>query len=114
MCVISSVLDGVKFGAKLTHQSLTLFPVQTGDGGDMAYLRLAEAMASGLARASEVSEGGSVPNLHLENSASLPVLIVDGEEALPTAVLRRPMIGDSSRSINALNSNAALPPSSTD
>ncbi len=80
MGVISSFLDGVMFGAELEHESLTMFPVRTGSESGVAYLSLAEAMGSGLARVSEVSEGGSVPNLLLENSASLPVLIVDGEE----------------------------------
>jgi len=80
MGIISSVLEVVKFGTKLNHESLTMFPVRTGAESGIAYLSLAEALGAGSARVSEVSQGGSVPELHFENSADLPVLIVDGEE----------------------------------
>ena len=80
MGIISSVLEVVKFGTKLNHESLTMFPVRTGAESGIAYLSLTEALGAGSARVSEVSQGGSVPELHFENSADLPVLIVDGEE----------------------------------
>ena len=80
MGVISSVLGGVKFGTKLSHDRLSMFPVRLAAGGGTSYLTLAEALEAGLARVSEVSRGGNVPELQFNNSADLPVLIVDGEE----------------------------------
>lgn len=44
------------------------------------YLTLDEALAEGVARVTEVSQSGSVPELRFENSASRPVLLLDGEE----------------------------------
>lgn len=45
-----------------------------------AYRTLAEAMAMGSMEVTEVSEGGSVPELAVLNKGDLPVLILDGEE----------------------------------
>ena len=80
MTIISSILDGVTFGKKTHHGSLTMFPFRSEGRDGLEYLTLAEALEAGLARVSEVSEGGSVPELRLANTAGLPVLIVDGEE----------------------------------
>ena len=57
-----------------------MFPLRSEGRGGLEYLTLAEALEAGLARVSEVSEGGSVPELRVANSAGMPVLIVDGEE----------------------------------
>ena len=60
---------------------LTVFPLTaTEDRRTLDYLRLAEGLEEGLVSVREVSEGGSVPDLAVENRADLPVLIVDGEE----------------------------------
>jgi len=79
---ISSVLDGIAFGKKTHHGSLTMFPLRSERRGGLEYLTLAEALEAGFARISEVSKGGSVPELRLANLGSLPVLIVDGEELI--------------------------------
>ena len=78
--IISSILDGVAFGKKTHHGSLTMFPLRSEGAGGLEYLTLTEALEAGFARVSEVSEGGSVPELRLANTGSLPVLIIDGEE----------------------------------
>ena len=78
--IISSILDSIAFGKKTHHGSLTMFPLRSEGRGGLEYLTLAEALEAGLARVSEVSEGGSVPELRVANSAGMPVLIVDGEE----------------------------------
>jgi len=44
------------------------------------YLLLADSVQKGLVSVREVSEGGNVPNLVVENRAGKAVLIVDGEE----------------------------------
>jgi len=80
MTIISTVLQGTEFGKKINHRSLTMVPFRSIGGGSTTYLTLAEALEGGLARVEEVSEGGSVPELRFNNSGSMPVLIVDGEE----------------------------------
>lgn len=78
--IVSSIIDGVTFGKKTHHESLTMFPFRIKGRAGLEYLTLAEALEAGFAGISEVSERGSVPELCVANSGSLPVLIVDGEE----------------------------------
>src|SRR5713101_6114465 len=47
---------------------------------EMDYLLLEDGIAEGKVRVTELNAGGSVPELRLENTADLPVLVVDGEE----------------------------------
>ncbi len=87
--IINSILDGVAFGKKTDHGSLTMLPLRSEGAGGLEYLTLAEALDTGFARVSEVSEGGSVPDLRLANTGSLPVLVIDGEGAPASAVFRK-------------------------
>ena len=80
MTVLETSLAGLAVGTPLTHANLTLFPLLGGDAGEPAYLTLAEALAGGQARVTEVSEQGSVPELRFVNDAARPVLLLDGEE----------------------------------
>ncbi|MDH3815750.1 MAG: hypothetical protein OEV48_14765 [Acidobacteriota bacterium] len=57
-----------------------MFAIDGATDGELDYLMLAEAMRLEVAKVSEISDGGSVPELLFENSADLPVLIFDGEE----------------------------------
>ena len=50
------------------------------DPSTEAYVTLDEALVSGTVRVSEVSDGGSVPELLFGNLGKRPVLLVDGEE----------------------------------
>ena len=50
------------------------------DAGSRTYLTLDEALESATARVSEVSDGGSVPELLFKNLGDKPVLLVEGEE----------------------------------
>jgi hypothetical protein len=61
-------------------RNLTIFAVRGPADGKLDYLTLAHAIKLGVACVSEISDGGSVPELLFENSADLPVLILDGEE----------------------------------
>ncbi len=80
MTIINRVLEGAEFGEEVSHQGLTMFPFRSGSGGNASYLTLTKALNTGSVHVSEVSEGGSVPELLFKNSADVPVLIVDGEE----------------------------------
>ena len=78
---IADALGALTLGAPATHRSLTAFALLGPDGPEPAgYLTLDEALAGGAARVTEVSEGGSVPELRFENHGAKPVLLVDGEE----------------------------------
>jgi hypothetical protein len=82
MHTVATTLAALEFGAPDQHQNLAVFPLRAKSAGpdEAAYLVLDEALAAGLARVTEVSEGGSVPELAFENLADRPVLLVDGDE----------------------------------
>ena len=75
-------LAGLRLGPSQTHVNLTLFPL-LGDGDSAPdYLLLDDALDRRLVRVTEVSTGGSVPELALENDSEESVLLVDGDELL--------------------------------
>ena len=82
MISIQELLAGMRLGDPTGFQHLTLFPMFRLKPArpEPGYLLLEEAMERGVARVTEVSHGGSVPELQFENSAPLPVLLLDGEE----------------------------------
>ena len=75
-------LKTIRVGEAQRFQSLTLFPLLRTESpaGAPAYLLLEEAIAAGVARVTEMSEGGSVPQLLFVNNSERPILILDGEE----------------------------------
>ena len=77
---VRKYLSKLELGASTVFRNLTMFGVQGPVDGTLDYLTLTDAMKLGVARVSEISDGGSVPELLFENSADLPVLILDGEE----------------------------------
>ncbi len=80
MQIIESTLAGLGLGAPASFRNLIIFPLLAKSPGESAYLLLDEALERGLAQVTEVSEGGSVPELFFDNRADQPVLLVDGEE----------------------------------
>lgn len=69
-------------GIGTQHRNLTLYPLLRKDPPVEPapdYLLLDEALKQGLARITEVGDTGSVNELHFENSAERPILLVDGE-----------------------------------
>ena len=69
-----------KIGAPTTFKNMTVFPLIGGQGTAADYLTLDEALAQKLAAITEVSEGGSVPELKFVNSSDKKVFLLDGEE----------------------------------
>jgi len=83
MTQLKEVTPRVRVGPGLERHNLTIFPLFAEDAVNPAqYLPVGSALRAGSARITEVSEGGSVPTLALENLADIPVLIIDGEELL--------------------------------
>jgi hypothetical protein len=60
----------------------TLFPLLAPDAGAPDYLVLEEALSQGAVDVTEVSQGGSVPDLKLINKSANKLLVVDGEELI--------------------------------
>lgn len=75
--------DALDIGAPTRCAGLTVFPLLHRQHDTLpapAYLVLDEALAAGSARATEISEPGSVPELRFSNQAVQPVLLLDGAE----------------------------------
>jgi hypothetical protein len=77
---IQGLLENVKLGGKQSHLNMTLFPLMASDAGEPDYLILEEALGQGVAEITEISHGGSVPDLKLVNKSTSKLLVVDGEE----------------------------------
>jgi hypothetical protein len=59
---------------------LAVFPLRLAENGGPRYVTLRQAIAGGQAAVTEVSEGGSVPELRVVNKGERRVLVLDGEE----------------------------------
>jgi len=71
---------GIRVGNPISHESLTVFPLFTEPHGQVDYLLSDEALQAGSVTVQEVSEGGSVPDLLVENTGDIRVLFLEGEE----------------------------------
>lgn len=82
MSAIADRLSRVVVGNPVQFHNLTLFPLLADGLAQPGYRLLEAALADGSARVTEVSEGGSVPELRFVNQGDLPVLLLDGEELI--------------------------------
>ncbi len=73
-------LEDYRCAPGISARGLTLIPVVREGAASAAYHSLRQAFASGAVQITEVSVGGSVPNLKVINRGKLPVLLLDGEE----------------------------------
>jgi hypothetical protein len=79
---IKDYLNGLRFGGPQTHRHITIIPLHTALNGAPSFIGLADAMDARNLAVTEISEGGSVPQLLVLNDSDKPVLIIDGEELL--------------------------------
>jgi hypothetical protein len=70
----------VQVGDPIRHESLSVFPLFAGVESPVEYLLSDEGIGSGSVTVEEVSEGGSVPNLMVENKGDIRILFIEGEE----------------------------------
>ena len=77
---LEQALTRLEFGDVQQSGSVVIIPLFTAGNKGPDYITLREAMAAELLTVREISEAGSVPELRVENTADVPVLIVDGEE----------------------------------
>jgi hypothetical protein len=80
MKLINDTLATLSLSTPQAFSNLAVFPLIAQAAHDADYLVLDEALMRKLARVTEVSEGGSVPELAFENDADVGVLLLDGEE----------------------------------
>ena len=80
--LIKNTIDRLELGAPLIFQNLTMFPLLGEDSHAADYVTLDEALAAGMARVTEVSASGSVPELRFVNTGERQVLLMDGEEVV--------------------------------
>ena len=80
MTAISERLSGVSIGEPGRHGRLEVFPLFGSAAATQAFILLDEALASHTVEITETSESGSVPVLKLFSTATVPVLLLDGEE----------------------------------
>ena len=73
-------VETLKAGDPVGHLNLTLVPLRGERHGQLLYALSSDAFASGTLVVTEVSEGGSVPELLAVNQAQQLILLIDGEE----------------------------------
>jgi hypothetical protein len=73
-------LKEMGLGEAQGFENMTVFPLTWTANGGPEYITLREAIAKGVFKVTEVSHGGSVPDLQVENKGGAAVLLLDGEE----------------------------------
>jgi hypothetical protein len=80
MKVLDSFIENLYTGEPVEFRRLRVTPVFIREEAELPYMEFEEALRAGLVEVTEVSEGGSVPNLLVRNEAERDVLILDGEQ----------------------------------
>ena len=78
--IVEAQMQGIKFGELQIHGHVVVIPIIGEDGSGPDYLTMKEALESQFLMVTEVTEGGTVPELKVINQGGKPVLLLDGEE----------------------------------
>ena len=78
--IVEARMEGIRFGELQIHGHVVVIPIIGDDGSGPDYLTMKEAMEQQLLTVTEVTEGGTVPELKVINKGIKPVLLLDGEE----------------------------------
>ncbi len=78
--IIKGQIEGIRFGDIQVHNHVAVIPMISANGSGPDYLTMKEAIEVHLLSVTEVTEGGTVPELKVINRADKPVLLLDGEE----------------------------------
>lgn len=79
---IQTALSQLSLGQAQAFANMALFPLIATHAEAPDYLVLEDALKSDVGHITEISEGGSVPELAFENNGPARVLLVDGEELI--------------------------------
>jgi hypothetical protein len=77
---IEKYLKEMGIGEAQSFENMAVFPLTRPQNGGPEYITLREALERGVFKVTEASEGGSVPELRVENKGDVAVLLLDGEE----------------------------------
>jgi hypothetical protein len=80
--IVDRALDGLQIGAATTYRGLTMFPLFGRTESAPGYMLLDEALGQRQAQVTEATADGIVGEVLFSNLASLPVLLLEGEELL--------------------------------
>lgn len=80
MQVLNELLDRLTVGSPQVFEEVEVFPLFSSRSESSSLLELDEALAKGLVEVTEVSDGGSVPQLNVINSSPRDVIIYDGQQ----------------------------------
>ncbi len=78
--IVEARMEGIKFGELQIHGHVVVIPIIGENGSGPDYLTMKEALESQFLTVTEVTEGGTVPELKVINKGEKPVLLLDGEE----------------------------------
>src|ERR1044071_7002845 len=82
MKVLNEFIAGLHTGDPVEFQRLKIMPIFVDEDRKLPFVDLEEALKQGFIVITEVSEGGSVPDLEVSNSSNEDVIILDGEELI--------------------------------
>lgn len=83
MTAIKQLQQRVRVGEPFHRHNLTVFPILDEKAPAVAdYLPFGMAQKTGMIRVTEISEGGSVPQLAVQTLSDTAVLLLDGEELI--------------------------------
>ena len=77
--VLRETLNNIKVGFPVISRNISMYPIERQEISNLKYLDFTEQVNLGTVKVRELNDLGSVPQLALENSNSLPVFILDGE-----------------------------------
>ncbi|MCX5805643.1 MAG: hypothetical protein NT010_06175 [Proteobacteria bacterium] len=77
---VKDFVMNIKPGEMQVHENLAIVPLCMKGNGGPSYITLKEGLEKGTLIVTEVTEGGSVPELKVINKGDIPVLLLDGEE----------------------------------
>lgn len=77
---INQLLQQIQLGTTQAVHNLTMTPLLRDEPSPADYLTLDEALALGVAKVTEISDQGSVPELRFRNNSDKGILLLDGEE----------------------------------
>jgi len=80
MMETKNYLLGLELGDCQSFENMSVFPLRFSGNGGPEYITFKEALERGVFVVTEVSAGGSVPELMVENKGDVAVLLLDGEE----------------------------------
>jgi hypothetical protein len=78
MEIIKTFADRVVPGSPVGSHALCMVPLVRTAASGLCYQTLQAALAAGTLRITEVSDGGSVPEVRVHNDGDLPVLLLEG------------------------------------